>query len=291
MVHRDGEIAAARAARDAGTVFMLTGGSSFPARDVIAQAPGHVWCQLYMRPRARDTEIVLDEAIGAGCRVLCVTVDGSVQIARDRDFRNRVTVPLRRSPRVIVGGLRDPRWLHDFLRGRVARGPACRRIESDYWRLATTVAHNKSVTLDDLQWLRSRWPGRLLVKGILRSEECRSLIECGVDGVIVSNHGGRLLDGTPATIEALPEIVAAVGDDAEVLLDGGVRHGTDVVKALALGARACLIGRPYLWGLARGQQGVRDVLGILARETEQAMALLGCAGIDEIDSTMARVVA
>ncbi|MEN3284781.1 MAG: hypothetical protein V7607_5921 [Solirubrobacteraceae bacterium] len=287
MVHRDGERAVARAAARAGTAYVLTGGSSFTIAEVASAGP--VWFQLYVPPRRAATEALLDEAEQAGCTVLCVTLDGQVQLARDRDYRNRVTVPLARSPRVLLQGARHPAWLRDFLRGRVARGPACERIASEYWRLARSVTHTASVTVDDLRWLRGRWRGPLVVKGVMRAEECDALIDCGVDAVIVSNHGGRLLDGTSATIEALPEIVDAVAGRAEVLLDGGLRRGTDVVKALALGARACLVGRPYLWGLAAGgEDGVLAVLEILRREIDQAMALLGCTSVDEIDASIAR---
>jgi isopentenyl diphosphate isomerase/L-lactate dehydrogenase-like FMN-dependent dehydrogenase len=216
-----------------------------------------------------------------------VTVDGAVLLARDRDYRNRTTVPLRATPRTVLGGLRSPAWLRDFALGRVARGRGFPAARNDYWALATTVSYTKSVTADDLAWLRSRWHGPLIVKGIMRGEECATLIDCGIDAVIVSNHGGRLLDGTAATIDVLPEIVAAVDGQAEVLIDGGIRRGSDIVKALALGARACLIGRPYLWGLAAGgQAGVEHLLEILGRELEQAMALAGCATIEEIDASI-----
>jgi isopentenyl diphosphate isomerase/L-lactate dehydrogenase-like FMN-dependent dehydrogenase len=244
MLHRDGELAVARGAARADTPFVLTGGSSFPMAEVARAGGRPVWCQLYLRPDRTETAALLEEAEEAGCSVLCVTLDGHVRVARDRDYRNRATVPLARSPRVLVEGLRAPRWLADFLRGRVARGPACARIATEYWRLAIAPAHTPAVTTDDLRWLRARWRGPLVVKGVMRADECDALIDSGVDAVIVSNHGGRLLDGTPATIAALPEVVEAVAGRAEVLVDGGVRRGTDVVKALALGARACLVGRP-----------------------------------------------
>jgi isopentenyl diphosphate isomerase/L-lactate dehydrogenase-like FMN-dependent dehydrogenase len=289
MVHRDGELAVARGAARADTPFVLTGGSSFPTAAVVRAGGRPVWYQLYAGPGRAETAALLDEAEKAGCTALCVTLDGHVRLARDRDYRNRVTVPLARSPRVLLEGARRPRWLVDFLRGRVARGPACARIASDYWRLAIAAAHTPSVTVEDLRWLRERWRGPLVAKGVMRGDECAALIDCGVDAVIVSNHGGRLLDGTPATIEVLPEIVDAVAGRAEVLVDGGIRRGTDVAKALALGARACLVGRPYLWGLAAGgEEGVVTVLEILRRELDQTMALLGCASVGEIDASIAR---
>jgi isopentenyl diphosphate isomerase/L-lactate dehydrogenase-like FMN-dependent dehydrogenase len=287
MLHRDGELAVARAAARAGVALVLSGGASFPIAEVARAGGRPVWYQLYLRADRNETARRLDEAEAAGCTVLCVTLDGHVRLARDRDHRNRVTVPLARSPRVLLQGARRPSWLADFLRGRVARGPAVASIAGPYWRLATTPEHGPSVTVEDLRWLRARWRGALVAKGVLRAEECDALVDAGVDAVVVSNHGGRLLDGTRASIDALPEVVAAIAGRAEVLVDGGIRRGTDVVKALALGARACLIGRPYLWGLAAaGEDGVLGVLGILRRELDAALALTGCTSPDDVDASL-----
>ena len=289
MIDPAGELAVARAAAAAGTVYVLSSGASVGVEAVAAAVGGrHLWLGLYLQPDRAQTERLVAGAERAGCTGLCLTIDGAVQVARPRDYRNRVTVPLRPTARLLVDGLRNPRWLWHFLRGRVARRPAVAATATDYWHLATRVVHSKSVTVRDLHWLRERWHGPLIVKGVMRAEECEALTACGVDAVVVSNHGGRLLDGTGATLDALAEIVEALDGRAEVLLDGGVRRGGDIVRAVALGARACMIGRPYLWGLAAGGEGgVARVLEIYRRELDQVMALTGCASIAEIDAGIA----
>jgi isopentenyl diphosphate isomerase/L-lactate dehydrogenase-like FMN-dependent dehydrogenase len=156
--------------------------------------------------------------------------------------------------------------------------------------ISRTVKEQAPVTFADVQWLRKHWKGKLVLKGVMRADECRQILDLGVDGIVISNHGGRVLDGVHATIDVLPEVVEAVEGRAEVFIDGGIRRGTDVVKALALGARACLIGRPYLFGLAvGGQAGVSRVLEILRAEIEQTMALAGCVTVADIDSSLVHV--
>jgi isopentenyl diphosphate isomerase/L-lactate dehydrogenase-like FMN-dependent dehydrogenase len=219
-------------------------------------------------------------------------VDGAVSGIRERDARNEMKPPVSPRARFLLQGAAHPGWAAAFvdagrlLAPRGARGPAQTSLR-DVEEEITSTWH--PVSWDDLAWLRDLWPGPLAVKGIMRAEECARLIGLGVDAVVVSNHGGRQLDGVSASVEALPEVAAAAGGKLEVYLDGGVRRGTDVVKALALGATAVLIGRPYLYGLAvGGQRGVEDVLGILRHETDNAMALLGCPSIADIDSSMVK---
>jgi isopentenyl diphosphate isomerase/L-lactate dehydrogenase-like FMN-dependent dehydrogenase len=219
-------------------------------------------------------------------------VDGAVSGIRERDTRNDMKPPVSPRARFLIQGAGHPAWAANFVNARrllsprAANGPAqtsLRDVEDEI----TSTWH--PITWDDLAWLRDLWPGPLVVKGIMRAEECARLIDLGIDGIVVSNHGGRQLDGVSATIEVLPEVVAAVGGKLEVYLDGGIRRGSDVVKALALGATAVLIGRPYIYGLAaRGQRGVEDVLGILRNEIDNAMALLGCPSIADIDSSLVK---
>jgi isopentenyl diphosphate isomerase/L-lactate dehydrogenase-like FMN-dependent dehydrogenase len=231
-------------------------------------------------------------ALASNYKVLCVTVDGAVPAIRERDIRNNMKPPVSPRARFLLQGAGHPAWAANFVnaRGRLAprraKGPAetsLRDVEGEI----TSTWH--PVSWDDLAWLRGLWPGPLIVKGIMRAEECDRLIDLGVNGIVVSNHGGRQLDWVSATIEALPEVAAAACGKLEVYLDGGIRRGSDVVKALALGATAVLIGRAYVYGLAAsGQRGVEDVLRILRYETDNTMALLGCTSIADIDSSLVK---
>jgi len=298
MGHRDGELAAARAAADAETIYALSTVSSYELEDVARASNGPKWFQLYPPGERGACESLLARAHDAGYEALAVTVDTAVEGLRERDRRHRLAVPLRMTPRLIMQGATRPRWALDYLRGGAGRGaqgigaaflqergprPEPRSLRDTGRAIAATA---RSITEEVIRFIRDAWNGPLLIKGVMRAEECKRLVALGADGIVVSNHGGRQLDGVLATIEALPEIVHAVDGQAEVFVDGGVRRGTDVVKALALGARACLIGRPYLYGLAvGGQAGVRHVLEILRTEIDQTMALLGCATVAAVDES------
>jgi isopentenyl diphosphate isomerase/L-lactate dehydrogenase-like FMN-dependent dehydrogenase len=288
MAHSAAESAVARAAGRAETVFVLSAGSSEPLEDVARAATGPLWFQYY--PTDRESGAAqLDRVQAAGFETLCVTIDSSVNTKRDRDVRNQFGIPLPLTPRLMLTGLSRPLWLRDFLLGRVGRGDRIGAFAAyeGYRALANVVKHQRAFGWDDLEWLRSRWPAKLVIKGIQRGDECARLLDYGVDGFIVSNHGGRYLDGTRATIDVLPEVVGAVNGRAEVLMDGGVRRGADVVKALALGARACLVGRPYVWGLgAAGEKGVDFVLAFFQSEIHRTMALLGCSDVNAIDTDL-----
>jgi isopentenyl diphosphate isomerase/L-lactate dehydrogenase-like FMN-dependent dehydrogenase len=232
---------------------------------------------------------LLERVEGAGIDALCITIDSAVLHKRERDLHNHLTLPLRLSRRTLLAAASRPRWSVAYLLGGLGRGRpiqlagGSRALEA----ISRTVREQAPVTIDDVRWLRERWTGKLILKGVMRADECRMIVDLGVDGIVVSNHGGRVLDGVPATIDVLPEVVEAVDGRAEVFLDGGVRRGTDVVKALALGARACLIGRPYLFGLAAGgEAGVTRVLEILRAEIEQTMALVGCATVEDVDRSL-----
>lgn len=302
MAHRDAELAAARAAAAAGTVYALSTVASHEPEAVARAADGPQWFQLYPPGDREACAALIARVAAAGYRALVVTVDNAVGGLRERDRRHRLAVPLRITPRLVLHGATRPRWSLDYLRGGVGRGAqgmgalfyAERGTHHPTRSLAEAgramAGAARAITPEELHFIRESWDGPLLVKGILRGEECRMLLDLGVDGIVVSNHGGRQLDGVLATIEALPEVVRAVDGEAEVLLDGGIRRGTDVVKALALGARAVLVGRPYLFGLAAaGEAGVRGVIEVLRAEVDQTMALVGCSSVADIDPSAVHV--
>lgn len=295
-VHRfngRGELAAALAAGKAGTVYVVYNGSQYPIEVLSEAAPGSLWAQIYLPPDRDTAQSILTRLARSDVEVLCLTIDNPVSGKRERNYRNRLTsedplAPRRIRSRLIRDGIRHPRWAVDNLRGRLERQQlytADRQPHVDF-------AHAKPVTAADVQFLRQQWKGKLVIKGIQRGDECDQLLRLGVDGLIVSNHGGRHLDTARATIDALPEVVGAVAGRVDVLLDGGVRRGTDVVKALALGAKAVLIGRPYVFGLAvAGEAGVSRVLDIFRREIELAMALAGCPTVPDIDRSIVTAAA
>jgi L-lactate dehydrogenase (cytochrome) len=290
-----GEVAAARAAHDAGTIYTLSTHSSCSIEEVAAGAPGPLWFQLYVWQSRALTRSFVDRARAAGYRALVLTVDVPIISRRERDLRNGFTVPPRITIRNALDTLRRVGWVRRVLLGprltlaNLVGAPGAPR--TDIVTLAG-VAHRQvdpSIAWADLAWFRSLWPGPLVLKGVLSPADARRAADHGVDGLVVSNHGGRQLDGTPASVEALPEIVDAVGDRVEVLLDGGVRRGADVVRALALGARAVMVGRPYLYGLgAGGAAGVRRALEILAGEVDQTLALVGVPRVADLDRTVVR---
>ncbi|MHA6627250.1 alpha-hydroxy acid oxidase [Pseudonocardia sichuanensis] len=287
MCHSDAEAGVARAAGRAGTVYVVPGGAGERPEVVMRSAIGALWYQLYLKPdRAANAEL-LDRVEAAGYRTLCVTIDTAIKPYREKDLRNGVTLPVTPSPRLALAGLAHPLWSRDFLFGTGGAGPDLFAARRAYRNFTDAIMHIQSVTAEEIRRLRDRWPGPLVVKGVLRGEEVAEMVELGVDGIVVSNHGGRNLDGVPATVDALPEVVEAAAGRAEVLLDGGVRRGTDVVRALALGARAVLVGRPYMFGLAAGgEPGVDRTLELLHNEIIRAMSLLGARSVKEIDRSL-----
>jgi L-lactate dehydrogenase (cytochrome) len=288
MYARRGEAQAARAAKAAGVPFSLSTVSVCPIGEVAAAA-APPWFQLYMvRDRTFMGEL-LAIAREAACPVLLFTVDLPVPGARYRDARNglNVATPGARL-RQALDALAHPGWLWDVLvNGRPNSLGNIAAASTDLGTLQEYMGwigrnFDPSVTWDDIAWVRERWPGPLVVKGVLDPEDARDALRCGVDGLVVSNHGGRQLDGAPSSIAALPAIVEAVGDDLTVLMDGGVRSGLDVLKALAVGAKACLIGRAWAYALgAGGEAGVARMLGIMRQELRLAMSLTGCLDIRE----------
>jgi isopentenyl diphosphate isomerase/L-lactate dehydrogenase-like FMN-dependent dehydrogenase len=294
LIHGQAELIAARAAAAAGTIYALSSVTRTP-EEVAAVTDGPLWFQLYILGDRADTEALVRRAHASGYVALCVTIDSSIGALRDRDTRNRMKPPVKLRPGLVAQAMTHPRWSADFVRS--GGGTSFRSRWMNGGRQQTGIREVeraiqsiwRPVTLDYLAWLRDIWPGRLVVKGIMRADECPKMADLGVDGIVVSNHGGRQLDGLPSTIEVLPEVVAAVGDRVEVMLDGGVRRGADVVKALALGARAVLVGRPYLYGLAvSGSAGVSAVLEIFRAEIDNAIALLGCQSVPGIEPSMLR---
>ncbi len=271
LAHPDGEIAASRAAAGAGTLMVASTIATCTLEEIAQAAPGPRWFQLYVyKERAVTTELVA-RAEAAGYRAIVLTVDTPVLGRRERDARNDFALPAGM-------GIANFAGLKERLEHAPGWGPG-----SSF----SAYVHNlfdATLTWATVEWLRKLTRLPILLKGILTPEDARTAVSAGAAGIIVSNHGGRQLDDAIATIDALPAITDAVGGSAEVYVDGGIRRGADVFKAMALGARAVLIGRPYLWGLAaNGEQGVRDVLEILRSELELAMALTGRASISAID--------
>jgi 4-hydroxymandelate oxidase len=270
MAHPDGEVATARAAGRAGTIMTLSTLSNFSVEEVRAATSGPLWLQLYVYKDRGVTRELLERARAAGCDAIVLTADAPFLGRRERDVRNAFRMPPELSiPNVRAAALPVP----TLPEAAVESGLAAYVVHT----------HDASLTWRDLEWVRAVGGMPVLVKGIVRGDDAERAVEHGAVGVVVSNHGGRQLDTAPATIDVLPEVVDAVAGRAEVLLDGGVRRGTDVLKALALGARAVMIGRPVLWGLAvAGEAGVTHVLRLLREELDLAMALAGCAKIGDI---------
>ena len=288
MATSRGEIPAARAAMAAGLTFTASCMSSVTLEDIAREAPGQHWFQLYVWRDRGITRDLVERAAAAGYRTLVVTVDTPVLGQRERDARNGATVPPRITWRNALDTLRRPGWLLTMARGpriEFANVSVERPGGPGPFALSPYVnsLFDATLTWSDLDWLRGLWTGPLVVKGVLSPRDATLAAEHGADAVIVSNHGGRQLDGAQATIDALPAVVEAAGDRLEVLLDGGVRRGADVARALALGARACLVGRPYLYGLAvGGEAGVARAIGILTGELRRTLALMGCVGVGEL---------
>jgi 4-hydroxymandelate oxidase len=270
----EGELATARAAGAAGTVLVLSTLATQAVEDVVAAAPGPVWFQLYVYRDRAVTEALVRRAEAAGCRALVLTVDSPLLGRRERDVRNRFHLP----PELSVKNLLPA--------GLGALGPD--RVDSGLAAYFQTLL-DPGLGWHDVAWLRSITRVPLVVKGVVRGDDAARAVDEGAAAVIVSNHGGRQLDGAPATLDVLPEVVDEVAGRAEVYLDGGVRRGVDVLKALALGARAVLVGRPVLWGLAAGgEAGARRALELLRVELDLAMALAGVPAAAAVPRDLAR---
>ena len=273
LAHPEGELATAEAAANSGVVMVLSTMSTKSLEAVAAQKNNTPqWFQLYIHRDRALTQALVQRAEEAGYSALCLTVDAPMLGNRECDRRNQFTLPKTLE-------LANLTSMKDLVIPKTT-------AESGLFTYFTQQI-DPSLTWKDLEWLQSITKLPVLVKGILRGDDALKAYEYGAQGIIVSNHGGRQLDGAIATFEALPEIVGTVGDKIDILVDGGIRRGTDILKALALGAKAVLVGRPILWGLAaEGKKGVAHVLKLLKEELDLAMALSGCASITDIDSSL-----
>jgi L-lactate dehydrogenase (cytochrome) len=288
MQYGDGEILACRAAQTAGIPFCLSTMSICSIEDVAASVAKPFWFQLYVMKDRGFVRSLIERAAAAKCSALMLTIDLQVLGQRHADIRNGMTVP----PEIRIGNIIDvmtkPAWAWSVLRGK----------RKTFGNLAgyahgmegvTTLTRwiadqfDPALSWKDVEWIRSLWPGKLIIKGVLDVEDAKLAAKTGAVALVVSNHGGRQLDGAPSTISALPKIVDAVGAEIEVMFDGGIRSGQDVLRALALGARSCLIGRAYLYGLgAGGEAGVAKAIEIIRKELDVTMALTGVRSIGEI---------
>jgi L-lactate dehydrogenase (cytochrome) len=283
LVHPDGELAVARATGKRGALNVVGMFSNFTLEEIAAVSDGPKWLQLYLWKDRGLLDSVVERARAAGYAAICVTADTAVFGKRERDLRNGLRVPPKVSIRTAVNVLRRPRWLAHYLRTRDQVTMAnLRDVPGATGKSGPQViafAHelfDPDESWADIDRLREQWDGPLLVKGITHPNDARRAVAAGADGIMVSNHGGRQLDGAPAAIEAMARVVDAVGGEAEVLIDGGIRRGTDAAKALSIGASACLVGRPFWYGLSiAGEAGVDRALDILDDELDRTIALLG----------------
>ena len=289
MQHGDGEIHACRAAQAAGIPFTQSTMSICSIEDIAAAVSKPFWFQLYvMRDRGFIKELI-ERAIAAKCSALVLTVDLQVIGQRHQDIKNGMTVPPEWSLSKLLDFASKPTWVAGVLRGkRRTFGNIAGHVKNadDLNRLAEWTASQFDTTLSwkDIDWIRSIWPGKLILKGILDVEDAEIAAKTGAQAIVVSNHGGRQLDGAPSSIEVLPEIADTVGSQVEIMFDGGIRTGMDVMRALALGAKSCMIGRAYAYGLgAAGEAGVAKAIDLLAKELTTTMGLCGVNRINEID--------
>jgi L-lactate dehydrogenase (cytochrome)/(S)-mandelate dehydrogenase len=274
-----GELAAARAAHAAGTVYVMSHASTMTIEELAKETQGPKWFQNFIYRDRGLTASFGERALASGYDALVVTIDNQVPGLRERDVRNGFVVPPRLTFKNAIDLLAHPAWGIRMLRTpNITFANYASAERSDIMALSAYMASNldPQVSWEDIETVRREWPRKLLIKGILHPLDAVEAIQRGADGIIVSNHGGRQLDGAPATIEALPAIVDAVAGRVPVLIDGGIRRGADIVRARALGATACLIGRPQLWGLAvGGESGVCQVLEVLRSEVDRVLALCG----------------
>ncbi|KAA0972142.1 alpha-hydroxy-acid oxidizing protein [Aureimonas fodinaquatilis] len=292
MQHADGEILAARAAQAFGVPFTLSSMSICSIEDVAQATSAPFWFQLYVMKDRAFIERLVARAHAAGCTALVLTVDLQVQGQRHKDILNGLSTPPKPTLMNLLNLATKPRWCWGMARtSRRTFGNIVGHVDGieDVSSLAGWVAEQFDQTLSwkDVRWLREMWNRKLIVKGVMTPDDAQSAIDHGADAVIVSNHGGRQLDGAPSSISALPTIAERVGQQAEVHIDGGIRSGQDLLRARALGAQAAYIGRPFLYGLgAMGQVGVRRCLEIIHRELDITMALCGVTNIKDVDPSI-----
>jgi len=290
MLWPRGEAESAQAAKQTGTVYTMSHASTVSIEALAREVGGRLWMQVFLYRDRGLTQDFVERAHAAGYRALVVTTDNQMPGWRERDLRNGFTVPLRLTPGNVIDMALHAGWL-----ARMAQTPRFtfanypRDVGGGVLSVAARIGSllGTDIGWKDIEWLRGLWDRSLLIKGILHPDEARRAVALGVDGIVVSNHGGRQLDAVPASVEALPAVLDAVGGAVPVLMDGGVRRGSDVLKVLALGARACLIGRPQLWGLAAaGRDGVAMALDIYRREIDRVMGLCGWSRLSQIDRSV-----
>lgn len=292
--HRDGEVGVARAAGRARTIQIVSTASGTQIEEVTAAATGPVFYQLYFLGSRANVATMIRRAEHAGCMALVLTIDAQAPAHRERPYQQRAYVPRSGSAPNLLHALPQvltrPAWLADFAFDRARlRAPMGRHEDSR--PMSAFDLHEqlwqRTIAWDDIAWIRDVWHGPMMIKGVITVADARRAVDVGADAIVVSNHGGFCIDGTPASLRVLPRVVAAVGDRAEVLMDSGIRRGSDVVKALALGARAVLLGRAYAYALmADGQAGVERILDIFARDIDAALAHLGCASVSSVDASL-----
>ncbi|OBG67592.1 alpha-hydroxy acid oxidase [Mycobacterium sp. E3339] len=286
LMHTEGEIAGAGAAARAGIPFSLSTLGTCSIEDLVTAVPqGRKWFQLYMwRDRERSMALVR-RAADAGFDTLLATVDVPVSGARLRDNRNGMTIPPTLTLRTVLDAVPHPKWWFDLLTTEPLAFASLDRWPGTVSEYLSTM-FDPSLTFDDLDWIKAQWPGKLVVKGIQTLEDARAVVERGVDGVVLSNHGGRQLDRAPVPFHLLPVVARELGKDTEILVDTGIMSGADIVAAIALGARCTLVGRAYLYGLmAGGQPGVTRAIEILADGVIRTMRLLGVTCLEELSPT------
>lgn len=290
MMHAEGERAVVAVAQEVGIPYALSTLGTVTIEQMAEAGPdARKWFQLYIwRDRAPATDLIT-RAAEAGYDTLMLTVDTPVAGARLRDIRNGLTIPPRLSARTLANGAMHPRWWFDLLTTEPLTFANLASTEGTVADLIDRV-FDPALTMADVEWLRSVWPGSLVIKGVQSADDARRVVDAGVDGVLISTHGGRQLDRAPVPLEVLPDVASAVGDRAQILVDTGIMNGADIVAALALGADVALVGRAYLYGLmAGGQRGVARAVEILTDEVVRTMRLLGVTSVHELNPSHARL--
>jgi isopentenyl diphosphate isomerase/L-lactate dehydrogenase-like FMN-dependent dehydrogenase len=290
----EGEIALAKAAAKLGIPFTLATGSMTAMERVVSEAGGTLWFQLYLWPDRSLSHQLVRRASAAGYDALVFTVDTPVAPGREYNLRNGFVIPFQFTRHNVIDVLKHPGWLFGVIGKylshsglpKYANFPEHMQTKITALPMGRSMATNESMSWEDLKELRKIWPRKLIVKGIQHPEDAKLAIQYGADAIVVSNHGGRVLDSSPATIDILPKIVERVNQQATVLIDGGFRRGSDIIKALALGADAVLLGRAPLYGTASaGQVGAERVLGLYKNEIDRVLGLIGCQDVNDLDSS------
>lgn len=290
LIWPDGDVALAQAAAKANIPFAMSTASNARLERIPSEARGVNWFQLYVMGERGLAERMMQRALDAGFAALIVTADVPVSGHRERDLRNGFRLPFRYTPKLALDAALHPRWVYGLLRGGMPTfanlsDPQAGQVSAQTHAALLSRATDRTLDWASLDWVRRHWSRPVLLKGLLDPEDARRAIDHGVDAIVVSNHGGRQLDAAQATIDVLPEMIAAVGDRVPVLVDSGFRRGSDVVKALALGAKAVLLGRAALYGLAAGgAPGVGEVLRRLSDEIVRTMTLIGARSVDEVSA-------